>query len=91
MRRCLAQLRKGLPTLVPVILLPISEDGSPCRGGCSSWPARSRGTLEAYRLQYAPQLIVVSPQGRIERTWYAPFMGPRQRELESFFGLSSHS
>jgi hypothetical protein len=45
----------------------------------------SKKTREAYRLGPTPELIVVSPEGRVLKAWRGAFLGPLATQIESYF------
>lgn len=47
----------------------------------------STATLTAYELGSTPQTIVVSPEGKVLKSWVGAYGGSLQKEVESVFGL----
>jgi thiol-disulfide isomerase/thioredoxin len=47
----------------------------------------SHDTIREYQLGPTPQTIVVSPTGRVLKSWRGAFLGSARRDVESYFGV----
>jgi len=43
--------------------------------------------VSAYHLGGTPQTIVISPDGKVVKSWYGAYVGPAQVEVETFFAI----
>jgi peroxiredoxin len=44
-------------------------------------------TKQEYKLGNTPQTIVISPGGKVVQNWVGAYAGPKQAEVENFFGV----
>jgi peroxiredoxin len=44
-------------------------------------------TRQEYKLGNTPQTIVISPGGKVVQNWVGAYAGPKQAEVEKFFGV----
>jgi hypothetical protein len=49
--------------------------------------APAEETRQEYRLGSTPQMIVISPGGKVAQTWIGAYSGVHQSEVEKFFGV----
>ena len=49
--------------------------------------APAEETRQEYRLGSTPQMIVISPGGKVAQTWVGAYSGVQQTEVEKFFGV----
>lgn len=47
----------------------------------------AEGTRQEYKLGNTPQTIVISPGGKVAQNWVGAYAGPKQAEVEKFFGV----
>jgi hypothetical protein len=71
--------------------LSLSEENLDAQLGDLPFPVYagvSDAVREVYRLRSTPQTIVVSPQGRVVRTWKGAYVGRTQKEIEGYFQVA---
>lgn len=47
----------------------------------------SLDTLKAYKLGGTPQTLVISSEGRVQKTWMGAYMGDTKKDIEAFFNV----
>jgi peroxiredoxin len=48
----------------------------------------SEETIRSYRLGSTPQTLVISPEGRVVKSWLGTFQGEWRHDVETYFGVS---
>ncbi len=47
----------------------------------------SLDTLKTYKLGGTPQTLVISSEGRVQKTWMGAYMGDTKKDIEAFFNV----